>query len=113
MDLLRLCAELRALGYLGGGILLVINVVWILAPEMFGIASTTLASRLAMLSVAVWWALFSVPIFRTVGEPPRRVADADELDLNPVRAGFTRLSRFRQYGISSSSSPKWCPSSRL
>jgi UMF1 family MFS transporter len=80
-----------ALGYLGGGILLVINVLWILTPENFGIPDTTMASRLAMLSVAVWWALFSIPIFRTVGEPPRRVADTDRLGINPVRAGFTRL----------------------
>lgn len=80
-----------ALGYLGGGILLAINIVWILSPQTFGIADTTTASRLAMLSVAVWWLLFSLPLFRNVKEPARRVLDAHELGLNPVKAGFGRL----------------------
>jgi UMF1 family MFS transporter len=80
-----------ALGYLGGGVLLVINILWILFPQAFGIPDTTTASRIAMLSVAVWWAVFSVPIFRNVAEPPRRVSDTDVLGVNPVVAGFHRL----------------------
>jgi UMF1 family MFS transporter len=90
-----------ALGYLGGGILLVINILWILSPQTFGIADTTTASRIAMFSVAVWWAVFSVPIFRNVSEPPRRISDADALDTNPIQAGFGRLvetfREIRQY----------------
>jgi UMF1 family MFS transporter len=90
-----------AIGYLGGGILLVINLLWILQPERFGISDTTMASRLAMLSVAVWWAIFSVPVFRNVSEPPRRVRSMDRLGANPVTAGFARLrhtfGEIRQY----------------
>lgn len=90
-----------ALGYLGGGILLVINLLWILQPGMFGIPDTEMASRLAVLSVAFWWGIFSVPLFRNVPEPPRRVVSQDVLGLNPVRAGFGRLRRtfgeLRQY----------------
>ncbi|MFQ5593303.1 MAG: MFS transporter [Anaerolineae bacterium] len=90
-----------ALGYLGGGILLVINILWILSPQTFGIADTTTASRIAMFSVAVWWAVFSVPIFRNVSEPPRRVSETDVLELNPITAGFRRLretfDEIRQY----------------
>ena len=53
-----------AMGYLGGGILLAINVVMIQAmPDTWG-------ARLSFLSVAVWWAVFSIPIFRYVPEPP-------------------------------------------
>ncbi len=80
-----------ALGYLGGGVLLVINILWILFPQAFGIPDTTTASRIAMLSVAVWWAVFSIPIFRNVAEPPRRVSETDVLGINPVVAGFRRL----------------------
>ncbi|MDQ4077701.1 MAG: MFS transporter [Chloroflexota bacterium] len=87
----RLSTAGYALGYLGGGILLIINLLWILQPELFGISDTTMASRLAMFSVAVWWAIFSVPLFRNVPEPPRRVASIDRLGANPVRAGFSRL----------------------
>ena len=60
-----------ALGYVGGGILLAVNLAWILKPGMFGLPSGTLAVRLAMLSVAVWWLAFSVPLFRRVREPAR------------------------------------------
>ncbi|MGA9531500.1 MAG: MFS transporter, partial [Anaerolineales bacterium] len=53
-----------AMGYLGGGLLLAINVAMIqLLPGTWG-------PRLSFLTVAVWWALFSIPLFRTVPEPP-------------------------------------------
>jgi UMF1 family MFS transporter len=59
------------LGYLGGGLLLALNVAWILTPATFGLRDAGQASRLSFLSVAVWWAVFSVPLFRTVREPVR------------------------------------------
>jgi UMF1 family MFS transporter len=59
-----------ALGYLGGGILLAVNVAWILAPATFGFADAGQATRWSFLSVGLWWALFSVPLFRRVPEPP-------------------------------------------
>ena len=65
-----------ALGYLGGGLLLAANVGWILAPAAFGLRDAGHASRLSFLSVAVWWGLFSVPLFRRVAEPQIR-AKAD------------------------------------
>ncbi|MCU0485889.1 MAG: MFS transporter [Anaerolineales bacterium] len=53
-----------AIGYLGGGLLLVVNVVMIfLMPGTWG-------SRLSFLSVAIWWAIFSIPVLRHVPEPP-------------------------------------------
>ncbi|MEO5742879.1 MAG: MFS transporter [Vicinamibacterales bacterium] len=58
-----------ALGYLGGGILLALNVAWILSPGTFGLRDAAQASRLSFVSVAVWWFLFSIPLFRTVREP--------------------------------------------
>ncbi|MCA9996711.1 MAG: MFS transporter [Anaerolineales bacterium] len=52
-----------ALGYLGGGLLLAVNVVMIFTlPGNWGV-------RLSLLSVAIWWAVFSIPIFRHVPEP--------------------------------------------
>ncbi len=58
-----------ALGYLGGGILLAINVATILAPGAFGLRDAGQASRLSFFTVAVWWLLFSIPLFRSVPEP--------------------------------------------
>lgn len=59
-----------ALGYLGGGVLLALNLAWILQPEWFGMESgSTLPVRLAFVSVAVWWTLFALPLFLRVREP--------------------------------------------
>jgi MFS-type transporter involved in bile tolerance (Atg22 family) len=72
------------MGYLGGGLLLAVNVVMIqLLPGTWG-------PRLSFLSVAVWWAVFSIPLFRRVPEPP-----AAEVHLAPgqsvLSASFGRL----------------------
>jgi len=73
-----------AMGYLGGGILLGINVL------MFEYFPGTLGPRLSFLSVAVWWAVFSIPIFLRVPEPP---AATEKLvgGENVVSASFKRL----------------------
>jgi len=88
-----------ALGYVGGGILLALNLAWILKPALFGLPSGTdltpsqgtLPTRLALVSVAVWWLLFSIPLFRKVPEPPPRLEPDEVKGLNPVKVGFGRL----------------------
>src|SRR3990172_3133436 len=73
-----------AMGYLGGGLLLAVNIVMIqLLPGTWG-------ARLSFLSVAIWWAVFSIPIFRYVPEPPAataRLARSGEL----ISISFRRL----------------------
>ena len=59
-----------ALGYLGGGVLLAVNLLWIQKPAWFGFADAGVATRVSFLSVGVWWALFTVPLMRRV--PSRR-----------------------------------------
>ena len=78
-----------ALGYLGGGLLLIVNVLWFMNPEWFFMPSTGFALRAAFFSVAVWWAVFSIPLFRNVPEPP--VVRIEREGVNFVRAGFSRL----------------------
>lgn len=58
-----------ALGYLGGGVLFLINVLMYLFPEKFGIADGVLAVRISFLMVAVWWLVFSIPLAKNVPEP--------------------------------------------
>ncbi len=58
-----------SLGYVGGGLLLLLNVLMYNFPDSFGIPDETTAIRLAFLSVAVWWAVFSIPTFLWVKEP--------------------------------------------
>jgi UMF1 family MFS transporter len=80
-----------ALGYLGGGLLLALNLLSIQKPDWFGLTSGS-ATRLSFLSVAVWWLLFSIPIFRTVREPERRLEADEAPGENPLRVAFSRLS---------------------
>lgn len=80
-----------ALGYVGGGLLLVVHAAMILRPQFFGLADVGAASRVAFLTVAVWWMVFSIPIFRNVPEPPRRLEADETLGANPIRVGFARL----------------------
>ena len=80
-----------ALGYLGGGILLAINLAWIQFPAAFGMADSAAGSRWSFVSVAVWWLLFSVPLFRRVPEPPRVLAPGERRAFLPVRGAFGRL----------------------
>jgi UMF1 family MFS transporter len=90
-----------ALGYVGGGTLLALNLAWILNPGLFGLPSgpgltpeqQTLPTRLAFVSVAVWWLVFAIPIFRRVPEPPlTRELDETVAGRSVVRAAFSRLA---------------------
>jgi MFS transporter, UMF1 family len=76
-----------AMGYLGGGLLLAVNLAMIMLapPEMTG-----LMTRLTFLSVALWWFVFSIPVLRHVSEPPNRVMQG-EIGVNPVLVSFRRL----------------------
>ena len=80
-----------ALGYLGGGLLLAINLAWIQRPELFGIEGQGLATRLSFLSVALWWLGFSIPLFRKVAEPVRKIEADEQIGGKPFRAAFVRL----------------------
>ena len=69
-----------AMGYIGGGLLLLVNVAMIflgpsLLPAMDETEATKLMMRLSLASVAVWWAVFSLPILRRVKEPARMVEE--------------------------------------
>jgi len=79
-----------AFGYLGGGILLAVNLVMIMtAPDT---PTTALMSRISFLMVAVWWLIFTIPLWRWVKEPTRRLLKGEE-NFNPVQASFSRLAR--------------------
>jgi UMF1 family MFS transporter len=89
-----------AMGYVGGGVLLVINLVWILSPQTFGLRDAAAATKLSLFSVAVWWLLFSIPLFRRVPEPPAIASPATD-GAGILRLGFTAawqtLRELRRY----------------
>ena len=82
-----------AMGYLGGGILLVVNLAWILQPQTFGFSDTAAATKGAFASVAIWWLVFSLPIFRCVAEPPVHLDPSEPAGMGAIRAAFGRLGR--------------------
>ncbi len=76
-----------AMGYLGGGLLFAVNVWMTLQPELFGLADAAEAVQLSFLTVALWWALFTVPLALWVTEPEGRGAGSGAV----IRAGLAQL----------------------
>jgi MFS transporter, UMF1 family len=58
----RVSAYGYAFGYLGGGLLFLLNVLMTLHPAWFGLASAAEAVQYSFLTVAVWWLVFSMPL---------------------------------------------------
>lgn len=67
-DFHRLSALGYSLGYLGGGLLFLVNVAMTLKPEFFGLADAAEAVRYSFLSVALWWFVFMLPLLLGVKE---------------------------------------------
>ena len=70
-ELDRVSALGYSLGYLGGGLLFLINVIMVSKPALFGLADSAQAVRWSFLTVAAWWLLFTIPIMRVVKETQR------------------------------------------
>jgi UMF1 family MFS transporter len=85
----RVSAIGYAFGYLGGGILLSVNILMIMEPGWFGLADTETGTRVSFITVAVWWAFFSLPLFKNITEPVSGAVDKQFK--NPILAGFERL----------------------
>lgn len=75
-------------GYIGGGLLFALNVLMVQKPEWFGLQSAGSAVKASFLSVAAWWALFSVPLLLSVRETP---TEDRASRFQAVRAGMRQL----------------------
>ncbi len=85
----RISSRGWALGYLGGGVLLVLNLAVVTMHDSVGL-STEMAVRLSMLSAALWWAGFTIIPFRGLKDhPPRAVVEPSAGA--SVRGSFTQL----------------------
>jgi len=89
-DMDRTSALGFSLGYLGGGLLLSLNVGMVWHPEWFGLADPASAVRASFLVVAAWWLLFSIPLFLFVEEPG---GDGSAMSVQVLLAGFQRIWR--------------------
>jgi UMF1 family MFS transporter len=83
-----------ALGYLGGGLLLVVNVLMYQKPQWFGLAGAEQAIRASFVTVAAWWFVFAIPLLRQRGV----LASGPSIGLaRAAREGFAELLRtFRE-----------------
>ena len=86
-----------AFGYLGGGLLLLLNLVMVLGHDSFGI-SKELSVRLSLLSAALWWAGFTIiPVLRLRNRPPVGVVRDGSLFQRSFGQLFTTLKEMRAF----------------
>lgn len=78
------------LGYLGGGLCLVLNLIMLKNPELLGFTPGQLKIYHTFPTVALWWIIFSIPLFIWVKERKNIISP---VKINFLRAGFQRLAR--------------------
>jgi len=92
-----------SVGYIGGGLLFLVNVLMYQHPEWFGIADGSTAIRLSFLSVAVWWAVFTIPILLFVPEPKNEnsvpLLHALKAGAKQLKQTFNRIREMKVIGI--------------
>ncbi len=88
-----------ALGYAGGGLMLLLNVVMVMNPASFGLADASAAVRLAFPLVAGWWLVFAIPALIWVRErrpaAPLRLAGAARAAVRELGATIAEVRRYR------------------
>jgi len=77
-----------AFGYIGGGVLLAINLLLIMKFEWFGLPSTTVATKISLASVGIWWFLFSIPLFKNLKEAKK---EKQTRSMSFAKIGFSRV----------------------
>jgi UMF1 family MFS transporter len=86
-------------GYIGGGLLFMVNVLMVQKPEWFGFSGASAAVKASFLSVSVWWALFTVPLLLWVEETPTKdkasPVQAVRQGLRQLAATFRELRSFK------------------
>jgi UMF1 family MFS transporter len=99
----RVSALGYSLGYLGGGLLFAVNVFMVQSPSSFGLPDAAAAVRVSFLTVAGWWALFTLPLAAWVREraegPMVRGFAAVREGLRDLRAMLREVRRYRHVAL--------------
>ncbi len=85
----RISARGYALGYIGGVVLLLINLVMLLKPDFFGLPQNGMAARISFITVGIWWIGFAQYTFYYL---PKRTM-SDKKIINPIINGYRELAR--------------------
>ncbi len=91
-----------ATGYLGGGLLILLNTWMVLSPQTFGLSGEVQAVKMSFVTVAVWWGIFTVPIFLFVQEPKsknRPVRDAVREGLGQLKNTFRKIRHLKTVSL--------------
>jgi UMF1 family MFS transporter len=83
------------IGYLGGGIVLALNLALFSNAAAIGISEGT-AVRISLLSAGVWWAVFTIPSLRNLRNRPVRVGGARASPFRQLAVTVTGLRRYPQ-----------------
>jgi UMF1 family MFS transporter len=75
-------------GYIGGGLLFALNVLVVLQPQWFGLSDAAAAVRVSFVTVALWWAVFTVPLLWLVRESRTKQAVSRR---EAIRTGLMQL----------------------
>jgi UMF1 family MFS transporter len=78
-----------SMGYLGGGLLFLLNVLMTLMPQKFGLPDAAAAVRVSFVSVALWWGLFTLITIFWVPEDKTNLSKKS--DQNIVVEGFRQF----------------------
>jgi UMF1 family MFS transporter len=70
-ELDRVSAFGYSLGYLGGGLLFLVNMLMVQSPATFGLKDAAQAVQVSFVTVAAWWLIFTIPVMRGVREQAR------------------------------------------
>ena len=105
-DLDQISTRAYAYGYIGGGLLLAVNIVMIfLLPKTpvgpNGTLVPVLGMQLSLMSAGLWWGTFAIPLFRNVPEPPgvRSGLGGENplyVTIRRLRTTFHEIRKYRQ-----------------
>ena len=84
------------LGYLGGGILFVFNVLFYLYPSWFGFENEVQAILVSFLTVSIWWFIFTIPLFTNVQEQKPSIK-TDHLITSSFKELVNTISNISKY----------------
>ncbi|WP_417603672.1 MFS transporter [Owenweeksia hongkongensis] len=84
-----LSAKGFSMGYIGAALLLILNLVMVMKPELFGFSDSGQASRVSFLLVGIWWAGFAQITFRRLPDNPHQRKPKDQY----ILLGYRELGK--------------------
>ena len=99
----RVSAFGYAMGYLGGGLLFSLNVLMVSQPAWFGFNSASDAVRFSFLTVALWWLIFSIPLWLFVHEDKQEkklsITEATCSGIGQLINTFKKINELKTIGL--------------